>query len=641
MADRKKRLVIGDVTNGRNQYLPPWAIKDTECVEALNVDWYKAKLGNKRGGMLNPTTTGMTMTGIISSIIRHVPTTSEAAAEFWAVDDSATPIINRLAGGTAWVAPTLKDPPTGNGWDFTFASINGKLAIAYQSAQDRLHFWDPAVSSVRRGGLNMTVAPTVANTGSGSYAATARSYRQRSTVQVGGITIRRSEPSPLVAFTPSGSGTAARVTQAAVINEGETHWEVEAATDGVTFYLIATVAIGTTTYDDSAAPSSYNSQTLSALTGVYTLQKSYKFIAADQNRLLGFGSYTAADKQSRLEISAVIGSSDIGDEERVDTTLNFFLDFDENDSGVATGLCGPILGSYFVFKERQVWQLTPTGSVAQPYRQDAISKSIGAVAHVAISRAEDRNGNSALYWMSYRGPYRWSINGLEYIGAGVEDFVLGGNATINLSAAHRIAVTTYHFDKRQVWFWWATGTSDDPNVGFVYDIKTGGWSRIPSSDLRANVRCATMFANTLGASMSRDLKPYVGQTGGNTRLWKCDVGNTDNGTPYQGYILTKAAEPGGAGFFGEVGNAIVLAKASPGVTITDTITADFGLQTVVGTADISPTKGETRVSVPLEGTGLSGIQFVQHQIGDAAPIANAWTLDWLVVPYEQHEAVSK
>lgn len=641
MADRKQRHVIANLRQGRNQLDPPWAIKDTECVDAVNVDFYKAYVGNKRGGMTDPAFTGTPPTGIISSLARHVPTTSEAAAELWLADDAGTPNITRVAGGTAYSAPTLKDNPTGNGWDFTFASINGKLMIAYKTAVGRMHCWDG--STVRRTGLATPAVPTVADTGAGTYSAILRYYRVRWTVQSAGITIRRSEPSTFASFTPSGTGTAARVTIPAVAGEGETHWELEASTDSLTFYRIATTVIGTTTADDTAGTSSYATNTLSDLTGKYQLQKSYKFVAADQNRLLGFGSYTTTDKQNRIEISAVIGSADQSDEERVDTSaVNSIIDLDENDSGVATGLWGPVFGAYFAFKDRQFWQLTPTGSTDQPYRQEALSKSIGAIAHYAICRAEDSVGNAALYWMSHRGPYRWSVAGLEYIGKGCEDYVLGGNATINLAATHVVARNVYHADKRQVWFWWATGSSNDPNQGFIYDVQTGGWTRIPSGDKWSNVRCAVMFANTMGASMSRDLKPYVGQTGGNNRVYKADTGTDDVGTAYQAFVTTKAQEPGGPGFYGGIGDSYLLAKSSTGVMITDTITADFGLQTATGSASLTPTeKNESRVSVRLEGSALNGdVKFVQHTVGDASPVSNTWTLDRLITLHDRFEPVT-
>ncbi len=639
MADRKTRVAIASVASGINAYDPPWAIKDDECVDALNVDFYKAPLGRKRGGMATVSLTfssGGPFTGTVSALFRHVPGTSDAAAELWGIDDAATPVWGRMAGAATFAAPSVLDAITGNAWDVTAVTINGKLFLAYLSAAGRLHLWDG--STVRRAGLRVSNPPTIADTGGGAYAAVARTYRQRTTRQVAGITLGRSEPTAGVAFTPSGAGTAARVTQGGTPGEGETHWEIEASTDGATYYRIATVVIGTTTYDDSAATTSYSSSPLSAATGVYTLQKSYKFIAADQNRILGYGSFTTTDKQARIELSAVIGSSDVGDEERVDTSVaNAYLDLDEGDSGVPTGLAGPVLGTFFAFKDKQTWQLTPTGSLNQPYRQKAISKSVGAVTHYAIARGEDADGNASLYWMSHRGPYRWGVNGLEYIGRGIEPFVQGPTATINLAATKVIARTIYHHDKRQVWFFWATSTNNEPDQAFVYDVGSGGWSRRDGFLMRAAVN----FANTLGATMSKDLKPYMSitQLSLQPAVWKADTGTADPIGAFQSYVVTKAYEPGGPGHVGVVGDASLLAKAASGVTIGVTVIGDFALQSKACSVLLTAEASETRVIRRVEESGLGNVGFVQYQIGDLTAIDTAWSLDRLVTA-EQKQAAS-
>jgi hypothetical protein len=640
MADKQERKVIDDLRKGRNGYDAPWAIADDECADAVNVDFYKSRLGNKRGGMSDPGLTNSPFTGILSSLFRHVPSVDETQAELWGVDSTRT--IGRLAGGTAWSTPTVVDGLASASWTVTAASINSLLVLAYDSGLPRLHLWDG--STVRRAGLAAPAAPVVSNTGSGSYVAALRYYRIRFLEKVGSDIRRSSEPGTYTSFTPNASALAARVERPALIGEGETHWVVEASTDSITFYQIATHPITTTEHDDSAATSSYSSNvnTLSPLTGTFTLPKSYKFVAADQGRLLGFGSWTQTDKQNDIEVSAVIGSRDEGDAERIDTTINYRIGLDENDSGVPTGLKGPVLGSFMAFKNRQAWLLTPTGQTSQPYRQDNISKSIGAVGNNAIDIGDDKRGNSAAYWTSHRGFYRWSVDGLKYIGQGMEDYVLGPTETINL-AANVVAVTRYHADKRQVWCWWATGDSLFPNQCAFFDVQTEGWTRIPSSDLLANIRCAVMFSNTIGAAMSRDLKPYVGQSQGENRIWKADTGTDDVGTPFQAYVITKAFEPGGPGFYGEVGDAELLAKASTGVTITDTVTRDFGAETKTGTADLTPTADEgaaTRVSRRLEDSAFGGCRFVQHQLGDAEPVSNRWTLDRLIVPFVKTEAAS-
>lgn len=634
MATSSKPYVINNIAGGRNGFLPPWQVPEGQCVDAVNVDFYRTPFARKRGGMLNVTTAGSNFTGTISSLFRHVPGQDQTAAELWGIDDAATNVVGRMAASTAFANPSLKDNPTGNGYDWTASSINGKLILAYKSALARLHLWDG--STVRRSGLAAMAAPTISDTGGGAYVPVVRYYRTRATVQVASVTVRRSEPTTGVSFTPVGTGTAARVTQGTVPNEGETHWEVEASIDNVSFYRIATVVIATTTYDDSAATTSYASNPLSALTGVYTLFPSCKFVAADQNRVLGFADWTSTGKQSRLYISAVIGSLDVGDEERIDTSaVNYYLDFDESDSGVPTALAGPALGAFFVFKDRRTWSLTATGQTSLPYRVDNVSKDIGAVNQNAIARGEDAAGNSALYWMSHRGPYRYSAqSGLEYIGQGVEDYVLTGTL-LNLAATKVVARTIYYPDLRQVWFWWATGSSNDPNQCFKYDVQTGGFSRVPTGDKAANVRCAVMFSNTLGATMSLDLKPYVGESGSTNQLSKMDTGTDDRGTTFQAYVVTRDVEVGGPNAYGDIDDCSLIAKAASGVTITLTVTPEFGaIATDATTCLLTAAGSEARVVKRFEDSAYNGgnAGFYNFTVGDGAAISNAWTLERLVVP---------
>lgn len=507
---------------------------------------------------------------------------------------------------------------------------------------DRLHVWDG--STVRRAGFVAPGAPSAANAGSGSYTATARYYRIRWTEQSGGVTIRRSEAGTSVAFTPSGSGASVTVTRPSAANEGETHWEVEGSTDNVTFYLLSTVVIATTTYSDSTAPGSYSTGTnLSAVTGTYTPQKSYRFIAADQGRLIGFGNWTATAKQNDLEISAVVGSLNVGDAERVDTTQTYRYTLDENDSGAPTGLRGPVFGNFYAFKARQLWELSPTGLTSNPYRRTPISKTIGCVQRGASCIGEDAQGNAALYFVSHRGLYRYGVGGLEYIGKGIEDYVIGPTATINLGASNVIAWVLYYPLKRQVWVGWATGSSNDPNQTAIYDVTTGGWSRVPTGDKLANIRCAALFANTLGASMSKDLKPYLGSALTANTLYKGDDDsvNQDAGTNYQAYIVTRPIEPGSPGYNGTVGDALILAPVSAGVTITATAIPNFdSTYAKSGTALLTATGSETRVVRRLDGSSLGNTAFVQYQIGDGAAANTAWSLDRIVVPVTSDEARS-
>lgn len=658
MGDSNGHLAITDQRSGRNNVDPPTIISETHCVEAKNVDFFNATFARKRGGVTALATTNSPFTGqIVSSLFRHVPGTDVTAAELWGFDDAATSHVGRLAGGTAWATPTLKDAPTGNGWDVSAASLNGKFFVAMKTAQDRLHCYDPNASGgaqVRRTGLAVMGAPAITNSGSGTYAATTRYYRTRPTIQIAGITILRGEPSASTSFTPSGSAAAAVVTQGTLPGEGETHWEAEGSADNATFFRLATIVIGTPTYSDAALVSSYSNNPLSAAAGTYTVQKSYRFIAVDQGRLLGFGSYTSTDPQNRVEYSAVIGSSNIGDEERV--PLNNFQDLIQNSSGVPTGLVGPVLGSFFPFTDSQVWKMTPSGNVGQPYNTINISTDVGAINDQCITVGQDETGNPAVYWMSKRGPYRYGLRGLEYLGKVIEDYTIGANGgvSINLAATNRVAHACWYNDKRQVAFWLATGAANDPNIVAVFNLGRvnvyyGGYSTEPGIPSAwtiwdtgiATTRCSVMFSNTIGASMSRDLKPYVGSSATTNTIGKCDTGTQDFGVSYQSFITTRGYQPWGDGFGGSIQGALLSGKAAAGVSIQVSTIGDFGARPARSdTASLAPAGSETRVQ-PRVGTSMtdSGMTTVQFTVGDSAPANNSWQLDSLSVTWKKEAPV--
>lgn len=654
-----KRLVIDDLTGGRNGYDAPELIANNECVDAVNVDWHRSTFAHKRGGGTDISLTfsaGGPFAGPIWTLLRHVPGTSVTDAFLWAFDN--TGVTGVLKQGATWFAPTYKDAQTsttsGLGVDIEGATINSKFMLAYSSAVARMHNFDTNGSfTVRRNGLAATGAPTAADGGGGgAYAAVLRYYRQRSTVQSGGITIRRSEPSASVTSTPSGANANITVTQATVINEGETHWEVEASIDNITFYRIATVVIATTTYADSALTTTYNTNPLSAITGTYTLQKPYRFVKADQNRLLGFGSFTSTDKQSRIEYSAVIGSLDIGDEERVDTTTNYYIDLDEADSGAATGLEGPLLGSFFAFKFNQFWRLTATGNTAQPFRADAISKSVGAITNRCITIGEDDVGNPCLYFMSHRGPYRWGPKGLEYIGKGVEDLILGPTSTIYVTGQdNRLAHTIYYRDKRQVWFWvtTASGAFTGNRACIVFHVDHGGWSRYIGNDNGTfpnsieKQGASVMFAATIGAAMSLNNKPYGSYVGGaGAKLIRWDDGIDDAGDFFQGSITTKAYEVGGPGMRGEVTDVQLTGLSVGAYDIGVTTIPDYGLNTSkTSTVRLTATGSEKRVTARAQDSTLGGAQFFQWTLTDNNVLSLAelqWTIDRMVVGIDSKES---
>jgi hypothetical protein len=426
------------------------------------------------------------------------------------------------------------------------------------------------------------------------------------------VVVRRSEPSPSVSFTPSGAKTGVNITHPFAPGDGETHWELEGSLDDATYYQLVTFPVTYPTFiSDTVSPTNYALSQLSDIVGTYNVPSQYKFVVADQNRLLGFGSWNPSEKQNRIWFSMILGTSVLtgvypGAAEAV--PLGNYLDLDENDSGAPTGLVGPFNGYFLAFKTNQLWKLTPTGNPAAPYSKFAISKKIGALPRTIIV-AEDELGNPCVYWQTERGPYRYTVNSygisqVEYIGYEVEDLIVGPTSTLQTLTGFGTLATLYlnHTvfvpDKRQVWFFMYVNGPTEPYVKLVYNIgrskppTPSGWSvhRGPSAQAYASV----LFANTVGADTSRDQKPYVGTTTANT-VWKCDSGKTDAGTPFQG-LITSRAYTSGLHRNMTVNRSWVLAKAMTSpvipiaaynsgangfVIVTTTVPHDFSTNTAV------------------------------------------------------------
>jgi hypothetical protein len=633
----EQKLIVADLRGGRNGTDPPLSLPETQCVDALNVDWDRASVAHKRNGASQLAVSFLS--GIISFLGRFVPNNDDTKAQLMMADDAATPVIVTISGGTAQVV-TSSDAVTGKGWDLQGASIKGKYMMAFQSAVPRFHCYEATTGVIRRTGLAAPVTlPPIGNGGTGSFPAILRYYRLRVVHYQGSVVDRRSEPGPATGFQPSGINQYVLITlPTTLVGEGETFWELEVSLDGATYYLLATIGVGATTYTDTTLPTTYGTLPISAATGTYALQRSYRFVAVDQNRVLGFGSFTATDPQNRLEFSGVAGSTNVMDEERV--PLNNYIDLDEADSGPPTGLIGPVFGAFYAFKYRQVWKLTPTGNALQPYSIFPISKVVGSIHQNCIKVGEDAGGNPTIYFMSARGPYRLGLQGLEYLGLPNEDLWLGPTATVNLESTTVVAHAVYHTDKHQVWFWYASGASNDPNIKLVYDVRRAAWARHDGASALA--RCSAMYSNTIGTNNSRDLKPYIGITSAAAQLYKCDnpTISSDAGTLFQAYVLTKPYLLGGMGAYCTVGQGTLIGTATSfGLTITLTLIRDFGKESRTSSAVLITTGSETRVQQLFDAAGMAGAWAIQLKIGDAAPVANNWRLDIVSVNYIRDQSL--
>lgn len=637
---------------GRNGSDSSFTIPDGQCLEAMNVDWYRASLARKRGGAsaLSLTTLATAFTNGAVALGRHVPGDDQTAAEFWAIDGAQ--VFHRLAGSVSWVDVTPIDACTGFAWETNFLTFNGKLYVSYKSAHNRLHLWDG--TSFRRVGIDKSLAPVSVVLAGGGITDTRR-YRIAFTKQVAGVTVMRGELGPATA----NQGLAAQqatVTRPAPPGEGETHWELYAASTSSSFgdyRLQGTVVVATTTQVDNAALGT----SVAPDDGANTCPPSARYMVADDARIIMAGAYelgTNAEnamfpKNNRVWWTSLLGSSDISDDERVSNTgtFNSYADLEEAITGIsqpmqAVSASATSLdrGSFYVFSFQSQWKFISTGDADAPYLRFRITGGSGCVHYKSICTAIDANGNPAVYWWSPQtGPFRITVDGQQFIGEDIVDIV----GTVNLDATIPCH-TVYHPEKKQVWFYIATGTSMFPDTKVVFDTRFGrmsqtlgvrqGWSVHMGESAKAY--CSCLFSDSVAIAMGRRLKPYIGYRE-STAIWKTDTTDLDDaGTPFQAYVDSKSYAPWGLNRMGgTLGEPCVIADTQQGVTIQLLIYRNEGQETAPSTADLtdkSDSASADKVFAKFDNGKLADSYTFRCRIGDAQPTTNTWSLDALVVP---------
>ena len=641
MASRFRFREIADFTGGRNGADDPADLADTEVVEALNGDFHRTTGFRKRSGTSAPSI-GSVFGAAIASLLRHTPANNPSLAELWAVDADTPPVVGRMAGGATFSAVTLTDAvaSASAAANVRGASANGKFFLAYDSTADRLHVWDPTLDTprVRRVGLAAPAAPTAADEGSGSYAATIRYYRVRYRIKNGVVVVAQSEPSSALTFTPDGASASARVTKPASISESETHWVLEASDDNTTFYELAETAVATTTYDDSADVATYSDGDISPVEGSYEPPISWKYVTAAFNRLFGLGAWESGQPQSRLWFTPAKGTTTRADDERVvnTTAVKNRRDLDEGTGGDGTGFAGPIFGALYAFKFSQVWKIVPTGVSGNPLDIIDITKVRGAINQEFICEGIDNAGMATVYFGDPQvGPCSLGSAGVTIISDGIRDLW----DDINLDATGRVGQCIFYparGAKGQVWWWWATGNANTPDTLAFYDVATGGWSVAHTDGELPLARAAVLFSRTLGASMSRDLVPYIAHSGDVNEIQRADTGTSDNGATFQAYVRTRKLTLGTGKPFA-IATPFLYAPVATGVTITVTfrLDTDDGLVTKSGTVSLTADGSEAHVYRRVENLEFSAadrVRSLEIQIGDAAAVANAWAINRLFLP---------
>ena len=576
---------------------------------------------------------------------------TEANAELWIF--CSTPSAHQQIGSGAFSTITL---PAAVTLVYRAAQFNNKLFLACGTgASNRLAVWDG--TSIRWVGFAAPGVVSVANTGAGAYAATIRYYRMRYVEVSGSIVVRASELSTAVSFTPSGAGTAARVTKPAALSEGETHWDLFGSPDDVTYQLLSQIAVGTTTYDDSTAPASYDGD-LPPEDGTNVPPPACKrIIVAGGNgaQLLmavpgttGTGAAgETAPKRNRVWLTRVLGETDEGDDEAITQTVDrhMWIDVGENTAdGVITEMAGPVDGQNFVFTKRRIFRLVSTGDVRYPLVCYPITDQAGALENDYGPTAvvgEDGTGASCCWFISDRGLYQYGRGGLKYASFDIQ--------TEWLAATRTTPFVFWHPRRRQVWMVAQSPSGNNParifklQVNLQYEDEQqrlrGGWVIDTNAD--DVVFYSMLLHNTTPGTATvaaETLIPYsVGKvtTAGTSRIriWEQSTA-ADAGTAFTSAVESKVFLPGNGETRARMTQPVVLGQTASGVTLTVGYKRDFGTESRTGTVSMTAEASETGICRGVEGLEQADVSTVAMTLTDGGTPTTRWQVDAILMRFE-------
>ncbi len=635
-------LTIDSLRGGLNEDSPV-SLANDQCTVATNVEWVRSQLGERRKGSDGIDLTGSGITGAsrVTWVYRHLPTTDQRDAQLWILALTAPSTVTLVyQDSTGWhtVSPTDAIDPD-YVYQVTGQTLHGKLFIAYRSTGgvDRLHVWDG--TSLRRTGLAEPAAPTVAETGVGTYSGI-RYFRVRYAVLDGSTVLRRSEPSDSTSYDPASfgsNGASARITKPASISEGETHWEIEASLDNSTFYRLARQAVASTTYDDSVAFSSgYATATgavLSETVTDYDLIPSARYLAAVDDRLMFAGSYEDESLASQVGWTPVGNDPGVGNDERMASSTDPTINLDNYDGGAVTGLSQKVNGYVFVTKDSHIWQGSKTGVRSGAYDFIALTKERGGIEGSLVT-ALDNGGNPTLFALDPDiGPIRFGPRGVEPCGLDLIETW----STVNLDATLVPSRGVFFRENKQVHWWVPTGASNIPDTRLVLhtnlmreteDGMRRGWAIWTGPSAAALTACLfSTNVDDMSSGASKVLAPVIGVVG-NGLVWLTDTGTDDNGTAYAASIQTKPFVLGNLMSQFECKSGTLHAKAAAGVTVDVTATIDFGLGTRdAESVSLTAEASEEWVTVDLDDLSIAEAKALQITFADSDTPTGRWQLE--------------
>lgn len=645
-------FTLNSLRGGINNTDPPISLPVDQVVDARNVERSRTTLGRRRLGC-EPIDLSVTLAACdsITFLHRHYQSGDGSDATLWVLGiDGSNPVLEYK--DTTWHSVTPNDAITITG-SYQYAmrglSLHGKIFLAYKSGVDRLHVYDG--TTFRRTGLAApAAAPTAANSGGVGTLVGTRYYRVRFVELSGSTILRRSEPSAVLTFAPSGTNASITVTKPATVSEGETHWELEASTGDDNYYRIARTVVGTTTYVDSQDyVTGYAAVgTLSETSGDYTNLRSARYLTADNDRLIFAGSFEDPESDSIVGWTPVNNATGVGNDERNPVATTNYLNLDGRLGGRIVGMTAPINGYIYAFKNERIYKLVRTGVLTKAYEAVLLTDKRGAI-EGSVVEGVDQKGKPCVYFIDPKvGACMIGASGLVQCG----DDIFNTFKTLNQDATLP-SVSLFYSDKKQVHWWIATGSSNVPDTHLVLqtneirDVEDGvrrGWDIWDGESAAA--LCALMYADNIDDNTTRSeaVKPFIGMAATDL-LAMCDKPgvDTDNGTAYHAYQVTKPFAPAGILNQAELKSGGLLGIASNGTSVEVTATANFGLFEKSATADFTPESTETHVIAMMDDLDLGEITTLQLKFEDATPSTGTWDLHQFALRQEagQRQARSR
>jgi hypothetical protein len=640
-------------------------------LEADNLSFLADAFLSMRNAFTDESLTSSGFTGEIQWLGRHV--TNDGTEELWAAaNNSGTVACARNVAGT-WSAVTLIDTPVYTSLtQMHSVTFNGKLFLAYDSAVNRLHVWDG--TSVRRVGITVSGVGSAANTGAGAYAATARQYRFSQRIKSGTDIIAESELSAAISFTPSGAGTAARITQPSVVDSA-THWVVygliSSAGDVYDLYEELAETIYGSTYDDSTAPASYAGDAPPVLASNIP-PPSAKFLATDSTRLIMAGAWeTSASAgqttpaKNRVWFSRPLAATDVGDDENIPNGLWLNI----GDAGPVTGL-GSIYTDVYAFKGGSTHKLIPTQDPDGPFSRSLISDNFGAVGQRVIVNGETEDGYSAIYFADDHAVYRLAYGAVlpfsEPVGRDMRTQPITATGSVMAYDPYRrtllIQIANGATGILGNYAAFLMDTVKRRWTGFSLGGQTSGWtlgaSMLGTSTIlagsNATIRAAVVATTTSGAA-----RLYVGgqDDGGASLLRSWNVRNgLDGDISFSSKV--RARRTFGPGKVAQIWNPTLYYRNPQGsvagaLSCTVTIARNYDAETVTQTFTMDTTQDDNGISVKeqiLEGIEFSDVSVLDASVtmlftptvaGTGFNSVTTPTVDALVIPYKVQEPTAR